>query len=358
VTGTKTLAPGVWGVLATPFRGPTQAVDHRSLRTEVESYRQVGAAGVVALGVFGEAASLSADEQADVAATVADASGGMPLVVGLSARPTAPAVELAKLLCEAAGDTLIAVMAQVNSSDPELLRRHLDTLHGECGAAVVVQDYPAASGVTIMPDVLAAVVARCPYIAAIKCEAPPTALAISVLAGSVSAPLFGGLGGVGLIDELAAGAAGAMTGFSYPEGLVAALRAHAVGGFDAAREAFSPWLPLANFENQPGIGLAIRKETLRRRGLLAESTVRSPAPGFPAELAPLLERHLRALPAAARGDAPPEPPAAVLARGDAAPSGATPHPEGPDPPAAAARRSQPVSRRPARARRGSPLPRA
>ncbi len=290
------LAPGVWGVLATPFCGPALAVDHESLRAQVASYRRVGAAGVVALGVFGEAASLSAAEQAEVVATVAGADGGLPVVAGLSARPTAPAVEQARLARDAAGSSLAAVMAQVNSADPDTLRRHLDTLHEECGVPVVVQDYPLTSGVAIRPAVLASVVARCPYVAAIKCEAPPTAVAISALAAALPVPLFGGLGGVGLIDELAAGAAGAMTGFSYPEGLVAAVRAHADGGFDAAREAFASWLPIANFENQPGIGLAIRKETLRRRGLLASPAVRPPAQGFPAELAPLLECHMRALP--------------------------------------------------------------
>jgi 4-hydroxy-tetrahydrodipicolinate synthase len=293
---TKTLAPGVWGVLATPFHGPGLAVDHESVRAEVRFYRRIGAAGVVALGVFGEATSLSVGEQAEVIATVAEAGQGMPVVAGLSPRATAPLVELAGLLREAGGAPLVAVMAQVNSPDPGKLRRHFDALHDGCGLPVVVQDYPVASGVVIRPDVLATLVAECPYIAAIKCEAPPTTVAISVLARSDSVPLFGGLGGVGLIDELAAGAAGAMTGFSYPEGLIAAVNAYRADGFDAARDSFRDWLPIANFENQPGIGLAIRKETLRRRGLIAESGVRPPAPGFPTELAPLLENHLRALP--------------------------------------------------------------
>ena len=294
--GAKTLKPGVWGVLATPFHGPDLAVDHESLRAEVQFYGRIGAAGVVALGVFGEATSLSVSEQTDVIATVAQAGEGMPVVAGLSPRATAPLVELAGLLREAGGAPLVAVMAQVNSPDPGKLRRHFGALHDACGLPVVVQDYPVASGVTIRPDVLAALVAECPYVAAIKCEAPPTALAISTLARSVGVPLFGGLGGAGLIDELAAGAAGAMTGFSYPEGLVAAVSAYHDHGFAMARHSFRDWLPIANFENQPGIGLAIRKETLRRRGLIAESGVRPPASGFPPELVPLLENHLRALP--------------------------------------------------------------
>lgn len=290
-----TLGPGVWGVLATPFRGPHQEVDHHSLRSEVCFYKRIGAAGVVALGVFGEATSLSLAEQAEVISTVTDASGGLPVVAGLSPRSTAPLLEQAKLLRDAGGGALVAVMAQVNSADPDRARRNFDALHEACGLPVVVQDYPVASGVTIRPEALAALVSKCPYAAAVKCEAPPTAVAMSVLTRAVAVPSFGGLGGVGLIDELAAGAAGAMTGFSYPEGLIAAIRAYASGGFAAAREAFSRWLPIANFENQPGIGLAIRKETLRRRGLIAESAVRAPAPDFPPALEQLLENHLSAI---------------------------------------------------------------
>ena len=75
------------------------------------------------------------------------------------------------------------------------------------------------------------------------------------------------------------------------------LAAHRDGGFTAAREVWAPWLPLANFEGQLRIGLAIRKEVLCRRGVIATGRVRQPAPPLPATLVPLLEQHLAALPA-------------------------------------------------------------
>lgn len=109
-------------------------------------------------------------------------------------------------------------------------------------------------------------------------------------------PVFGGLGGVGLLDELAAGSAGAMTGFSHPAVLASVLRAHNEGGFASAREVFAPWLPLANFEGQLRVGLSIRKEVLRRRGVIAGARVRPPALSLPASLVPLLDRHLATLP--------------------------------------------------------------
>jgi 4-hydroxy-tetrahydrodipicolinate synthase len=205
------------------------------------------------------------------------------------------ALEQAHGAVAAAGSNLAALMVQANSADPQVLAAHLTAVHRATGAAIVLQDYPVASGVHISAAQILEVLEKCPFIVAIKSEAPPTASAIARLTHATSVPVYGGLGGVGLLDELAAGAAGAMTGFSHPEGLQAALTAWADGGFRAAREAFAPWLPLVNFEAQPGVGLALRKEVLRRRGLISESIVRPPAPQLPPALADLIDAHLDAV---------------------------------------------------------------
>lgn len=292
----STLTPGLWGILATPFAGPDRAVDTESLRSEVEFFSRVPATGVVALGVFGEGRSLDTREQSEVVRTVAAHAGDVPVVVGLSALTTPVAIEQAHTAVEAAGSCLAGLMVQVNSPDPDVVVAHLTALHEATGAAVVIQDYPVASGVHIGSAALLAVVERCPFTAAVKSEAPPTAQAIAELTSATDVPVFGGLGGVGLLDELAAGAAGAMTGFSHPEALLAALRAWDEGGFPAARGAFAPWLPMANFEAQPGIGLALRKEVLRRRGIIAESLVRPPAKELPQHLASFIDAHLTTTP--------------------------------------------------------------
>ncbi|HEX4976868.1 MAG TPA: dihydrodipicolinate synthase family protein [Nocardioides sp.] len=285
------LTHGLWGVLATPFHGSDLAVDVTSLRREVEHYLTVPADGLVVLGVFGEGASLDTAERRTVVAAVAETAPDTPLVVGLSARATAVAAEQGRQALDAAGRP-VSLMLLVNSADPGRLAAHLHAVHDATGAGVVLQDYPETSGVRIGADAVLDVLERCPFVAAVKSEAPPTSVAIGRLTAATSVPVFGGLGGVGLLDELAAGAAGAMTGFSHPEGLRAAIDAHAAGGFVAAREAFAPWLPLVNYEAQPGIGLAVRKEILRRRGLFADGAVRPPAAPAPAEILSLLPAHL------------------------------------------------------------------
>lgn len=289
------LESGLWGVLATPFSGSEFTVDTASLRREVQLFTAVPATGLVVLGVFGEGESLDSAEQALVVRTVADEAGSTPLVVGLSARSTAVVIEQARRAAGAAGDHLAGLMVQVNSANPDLLTAHLSAVHEATGAGIIVQDYPVASGVRITPAQIVATVNRCPFVVAIKSEAPPTAAAIAELTESTTVPVFGGLGGVGLLDELAAGAAGAMTGFSHPEGLRQALTAWADGGYRSARDAFAPWLPLVNFEAQPGIGLALRKEILRRRGVIEDSRVRPPSPALPSRLAALIDAHLEAV---------------------------------------------------------------
>lgn len=297
---TGRLNRGLWVILATPF-GSDGAVDHTSLRRQVRMARAAGADGLVALGVFGEAASLSLVEQRSVAESVVGAAAGTPVLLGVPGRGTAVAVEqasnaLAGATAAGAAPAQLSVMVQVNSSDPTVVSRHLDAVHGVTGVSVVLQDYPATSGVTIPTQAVLSVLERCDFIAAVKAEAPPTPPAIGTLAAATDVPVFGGLGGVGLVDELTMGAAGAMTGFSHPHGLRATIDAFTEGGFLAAREAWAPWLPLANFEAQQGIALALRKMLMHRRGVLDHPTVRPPAPTVPQHLLRLLDQHLAAAP--------------------------------------------------------------
>lgn len=291
---TQPLSQGLWGVLATPFDDEL-AIDLDSLRNEVASFTADGADGLVALGVFGEAAALNPDEANAVAQTVASTTD-LPYVLGLSERDPAAVVEQARRLLDTVPRAPVALMAQIGDPDPSAAVASLHRLHQATGIGILIQDYPVVSGVNVTDEQVVEIVAACPFAVGVKSETPPTSVAVAHLAPRVEVPVFGGLGGVGLLDELAAGSAGAMTGFSHPAALAAVLRAHADGGFQAARETWAPWLPLANFEGQLRVGLSIRKELLRRRGVIVTGRVRPPALNLPETLIPLLERHLATLP--------------------------------------------------------------
>ena len=54
--------------------------------------------------------------------------------------------------------------------------------------------------------------------------------------------------------------------------------AFSAGRAEDAEDIFDGYLPLVRHEQQIGIGLAIRKEILRRRGAIASAAVRAPGP--------------------------------------------------------------------------------
>lgn len=288
----ESLPAGVWGVVATPFQGSTLDADLDSLSELVEHYEAIGATGLTVLGVFGEAAALTVEERRRVLETVVGCTS-LPLVVGVTALATRPAIEEIRAAQDIAGTRLAAVMVQANSAKAETVMAHLDAIHRATGAKVVLQDYPLASGVSIATSALISVVNTCEYVIAVKAEAPPTSVAIAELSAAVEVSIFGGLGGQGLLDELVAGAAGAMTGFSYPEALIACVRAWQEDGYEAAKRELLPYLPLINFEQQAKVALAIRKECLRERGLIKDSGVRAPAAAFPEVLRASMGIHLR-----------------------------------------------------------------
>jgi len=90
-----------------------------------------------------------------------------------------------------------------------------------------------------------------------------------------------------------------MTGFAYPELLVEVYARFQEGEEDEAFDLFDGYLPLIRYEQQPGIGLAVRKQVLHQRGIIASPTLRAPGPKLDrddlAELDGLIRR-LRRIP--------------------------------------------------------------
>jgi 4-hydroxy-tetrahydrodipicolinate synthase len=169
-------------------------------------------------------------------------------------------------------------MLKLNS---EAVVRHYAALADAVDIEIVVQDYPPISGFAMEPSLLARIAGEIPRARTIKLEDPPTPFKTSRIlqaCADVKVRIFGGLGGVFLLEELMAGATGAMTGFAFPEILVNIVALYRAGNLDEAADLFYKSVPLMRFEFQEGIGMAIRKEVLHRRGALASAATRAPGP--------------------------------------------------------------------------------
>jgi 4-hydroxy-tetrahydrodipicolinate synthase len=272
---------GVYSVLPTPFQSNGD-LDEASLRRVVDLFISAGVNGVTALGVTGEVARLDDVERRRVLEVVVDQAGGrIGVVAGTTAEGTRTCLAYSKQAL-AIGATAVMVspprMPKLNS---DAVVRHYKALADAVDIEIVVQDYPPISGFAMEPWLLARIAREIPRARTIKLEDPPTPFKtsriLSEVSGDIAVRIFGGLGGVFLLEELLAGATGAMTGFAFPEILVQIVSLFRAGRVDAAAEVFYRAVPLMRFEFQEGIGMAIRKEVLHRRGALASPATRPPA---------------------------------------------------------------------------------
>ena len=286
---------GIFNILATPFHAD-HSLDQRSLRTLVEFQLSRGAQGLTILGVLGEAAKLTLDERRAVMDTVmATVDGRVPVVVGASHQDDAARLALCRA-AEAAGAAavMVAPPRMADPNDHAILALY-QTIADSCDLAIVVQDFPPVNDIVMSPALIAAIARAIPAARYLKLEDPPLMQKISAIRAEVPGlEIFGGLGGMFLLEELRRGASGTMTGFAFTEILVAVHDAWAAGDQQRAERLFDAYLPLIRFENQPVINLTVRKELLRRRAAIACATPRPPFapidPGTHAEIDWVLAR--------------------------------------------------------------------
>jgi 4-hydroxy-tetrahydrodipicolinate synthase len=149
----------------------------------------------------------------------------------------------------------------------------------------VLQDFPLSTNVNISVATLRRIFDAYPQVVVLKHEDWPGLAKLSRVRNSPGrrVSILVGNGGLYLPQELRRGADGAMTGFAYPEMLVEVCRLFAEGEEERGEDLFDLYLPLLRHEAQPGIGIALRKEVLRRRGVIASAHVRSPGPKLNAD---------------------------------------------------------------------------
>jgi 4-hydroxy-tetrahydrodipicolinate synthase len=260
---------GVFSVLPTAFHDDA-SLDLEGTAALVRAHVAAGVAGLTSLGVMGEAAQLTEAERSVVLDTVLDAAGGTPVVVGV----TGPSADV---VATRARDAAEAGVAGLMVSPTETLPlAEAVAAAAQADRPIVIQDFPSGSGVAMTVDDVLAVAAAEPRVIGLKAEAPPTSGTIeALLAGRPDLGAVGGLGGLFLIDELRAGATGAMTGLAVPEQLVAIVQAFPSDP-EAAERRWTALLPLIRLEAYPPFNLAARKEVWRLRGVIASAFCRLP----------------------------------------------------------------------------------
>jgi 4-hydroxy-tetrahydrodipicolinate synthase len=270
---------GVWNIVPTPFH-PDEELDLPSLRTLTDFVVGSGVDGMTILGVLGEGAKLSDRERSAVIdVTLEHAAGRVPVCVTVSAASAYRSVEYAReARAKGAHSVMLSAPPLSRPNDAAVRRNYLSVAESVPELPVVIQDLPTL-GVWMSAELIGSMAREAPNLRVVKLEEEPTAPKVGrLLAANPDLRVLGGLGGEMLIEELRRGAVGTMTGFGYPEVLVAIMRDWRAGNEAAAVERFHRWMPLIRFENQTLLNLPIRKHIYMRRGAIASDTVRAPGP--------------------------------------------------------------------------------
>ncbi len=290
---------GVYAIAATPFH-EDGSIDFDSVDRLTDFYEESGCTGITILGIMGEAPKLEADESRAIIKRVVSRAK-VPIIVGVSAPGFAAMRSLARSSMDMGAAGVMIAPGQGAKTDDQTINYFAGAVEA-VGEDVpwVLQDYPLTLNTVIATSVVAKIITNHPSCLMLKHEDWPGLEKISRLRAMQKAgelrpfSILCGNGGMFLDFEPERGADGAMTGYGFPDMLTELVGLFAAGKRDEAHDLFDAHLPLIRYEQQLGIGLAVRKHVLKRRGVIASDAQRKPAqmltPAAKAEVDYLLAR--------------------------------------------------------------------
>jgi 4-hydroxy-tetrahydrodipicolinate synthase len=281
-------ARGVYPIAPTPFLDDGH-IDAASIDRLVDFYLEIGATGITVLGQLGEAPKLSHAESVDVARRMIRRAPKLPVIVGVSAPGFAAMRELTHEVMSAGAAGVMIAPPNTLRTDEQIVGYFHQAVQA-LGADVpfVLQDYPLTFSVQMTPAVIKRIVDELASCVMLKHEDWPGLEKISALrrwerdAKMRHIAILCGNNGLFLDYEMERGADGANTGYAFPDMLCDVVSLSKAGQREAAHDLFDAHLPLLRYEQQPGVGLAVRKYLLMRRGLLSSAFMRQPAPALSA----------------------------------------------------------------------------
>jgi 4-hydroxy-tetrahydrodipicolinate synthase len=295
-------ATGVYPIAPTPFT-EDGAIDWPSVEQMIDFYLRAKVHGLTILGLMGEAQKLSEAESAELVRRALRAvAGRIPVVVGVSSAGTSNLVALSRIAMEA-GACGVMVAPLTGLKTEAQIASYFAELIAALGPDVPVcyQDYPQSSQADISAGGFVRLVDAHPSIVMFKHEDCPGLKKLTAVRRACDGTvhrriaIFVGNGGLYVPQELHRGADGIMTGFAFPDVLVEMFELFRRGQHDAAEDLYDAYLPVLRHEQQPGFGLPVRKEILRRRGAIRSAAVRAPGGRLDADDLAELDRLLTRL---------------------------------------------------------------
>ncbi len=268
---------GIFTIPQTPFDEQGQ-LDETSLRQEVDFCVACGAHGIVMPVLASEFFTLTDDERKHITDVVIEqVHHRVPVVIGTAGVSKEHAVALSRYANERGADAVIAMPPYVAKATTAGVFAYYQAISDAIDVPIFIQNATPPLGSSLSPSVLNQLVSEVGRVEYLKEEVTPTGHQITALLTMNNPKLkgvFGGAAGRFMLSELERGACGFMPACGLTDIYVNIWEAWTQGDKDKARRIFNALLPVLNLETV--FGVALVKEILRRRGVIAAATVRKP----------------------------------------------------------------------------------
>lgn len=271
---------GIYPSLPTVFNDAGE-VDPAGFRAVTRFALDRGAHGLVCFGLAGEVSRLSADERERLLeVAVEEVDGAVPVITGVTAESLTVSRRLARHAERAgAAGVVLPPPTGYRLGEADMLDFFADVA-SLTELPAIVQDAPEYLEVALRPEAVVEAARRAPTISAVKLETGAEGMDRWRAVLGPDFGVYGGNGGVFLLECLRAGAQGIMPGVDTVDLQVAIYAAEQAGDCARADELFARLLPMLVFEMQSIDHYnACAKHVLRRRGVTIGS-VELRAPGL------------------------------------------------------------------------------
>ena len=272
---------GVYPSLCTPFDAEGQ-LDVSGLRTVTRFALNAGSHGLLCLGLAGEVGKLSSPERLHaVEAILAEAPADVPVLVGVTAESLPATLALAAHAAAAGAAGIVIAPPAASGLGHRELVEFLATVAAATDLPALIQDAPEYLPVSLSPEIVRDAASAARTITGVKLETGPEGIEQWRSALGDGFHVFGGSGGVFMLECLRAGASGIMPGVDTVDAQVKIYAAERSGDHREADRLFSELLPMLVFEMQTIDHYnSCAKHVLRSRGVDIDVSLRMPAPAI------------------------------------------------------------------------------
>ena len=275
---------GIFVILQTPFDAEGNLV-WADFERECDFIARSGAHGFVWPVMASEFTVISAAERVQGMKLAVDTiKGRMPVIIGVADTSTSGAVDFAREAARCGAEGIIAMPPWATKvTSPALIEHYYRSLAEAAGVPVIIQNADAPLGSSLPAKMVVEMCKKTPLLEYVKEEKTPQGHSVGELIGLSAGAIkgvFSGASALYLVAEYKRGVCGNMPGCVTPD-----VDAQIWNLLEAGKEAEARKIMLAKvaFEScLTGIGpFEIRKEVLRRRGVLTTGTARRSSGPFP-----------------------------------------------------------------------------